>query len=181
MSDIEFINIYSRRNHICNFPKQTLQHPLAICRALLFISQQLRHFSQTKHWSPHTFGHIVHKRYCISFILFPLSVWSGWVCLVAVALPWWPYWPSPSSAPLGWTLTDCAWIFPQGQGRRERTTAHTDTHRHTPPGYLGKEEHAGKRWRKDWCQHINTIGITRCIGMHRTVTKTERQHEWSHG
>lgn len=128
MSDIEFINIYSRRNHICNFPKQTLQHPLAICRALLFISQQLRHFSQTKHWSPHTFGHIVHKRYCISFILFPLSVWSGWVCLVAVALPWWPYWPSPSSAPLGWTLTDCALIFPQGRGRRERTTAHTDTH-----------------------------------------------------
>lgn len=60
MSDIEFINIHSRRNHICNFPKQTLQHPLAICRALLFISQQLRHFSQTKHWSPHTFGHIVH-------------------------------------------------------------------------------------------------------------------------
>lgn len=58
-------------------------------------------------------------------------------------------------------------IFPQGQGRRERTTAHTDTHRHTPPGYLGKKEHAGKRWRKDWCQHINTIGITRCIGMHR--------------
>lgn len=67
MSDIEYINIYSRRNHICNFPKQTLQHP----QALLFISQQLRHFSQTKHWSPHTFGHIVHKRYCISFILFP--------------------------------------------------------------------------------------------------------------
>lgn len=30
MSDIEFINIYSQRNHFCNFLKQTLQHPQAL-------------------------------------------------------------------------------------------------------------------------------------------------------
>lgn len=176
MSDIEFINIYSRRNHFCNFPKQTLQHPLASCQALLFISQQLRHFCQTKHWSPHTFDHIVYKLYFLYIISPQCLIRMGVLGCRGITLM--ALLTEPFLSPAWLNSNGLRFDFPTGT-KKER--ANNSTHRHTPPGYLGKEEHAGRRWRKDWCQHINTIGITRCIGMHRTVTQTERQHGWSHG
>ena len=82
-------------------------------------------------WRPHTFGHTVWTSVCVNICLREhLSAWTSVCvniclcapqcpssvcrCFVTVSLPWWPYWSRPSSAPLGWTLTDCALIFPRG-------------------------------------------------------------------
>lgn len=63
--------------------------------------------------------------------VFLVSVWEIWMRHVTVLLPWLPYWSRPSSAPFGWTLMDCALIFPQGQGRRTQTATHTHTQTRT--------------------------------------------------
>lgn len=107
----------------------------------------------------------VYVHVCVAVSL--LCVWALRVCFVTVSLPWGSYWARPSSAPPGWTLTDCALIFPQGQGSREHTNKHTQTSR-----LLGKKRGMqGGGWWRWWGGGNTRIANITDTMRHRETTR----------